>query len=281
MRVLVTGASGFVGSYVTTFCPAHHQVHPLSRKSIPNGTLADLITLTVEDFVALFSHQAIEGIIHLAAEANISHCEHAQEAHALNVGVTQQLVSAARQTGLPILFASTDQVFSGDEGHLFESTPPNPCHQYGQQKLEAEQVVLDYAKGLVLRLPLVLGRHSNGRGSLEAMLNQGGKEGVLHLFVDEFRRPIHAMDAAKAFWAAFQWEPGVYHISGPELMSRVEIAQAILPALQEKSITILPTSLKDQSFGYTRPHCLDLVTSKQEVKDLRVELFQNHIYEVA
>ena len=113
MRVLVTGASGFVGSYVTTFCPAHYQVHPLSRKSILNGTVADLITHTVEDFVALFSHQAIEGIIHLAAEANISNCEHVQEAHALNVRVTERLVSAARQTGLPILLRQPIRPFRG------------------------------------------------------------------------------------------------------------------------------------------------------------------------
>ena len=72
---------------------------------------------------------------------------------------------------------------------------------------------MGYTRGLVLRLSLVLGLHKKGKGSLETMLNQGRQNGALNMFVDEFRRPIHAIDVARALWAALGWKPGIYHIS--------------------------------------------------------------------
>lgn len=277
MRVLITGASGFIGSYVTKFLPSHHSLVSLSRTPSPNRIEANLLDFDVDDFSELLNKQQIEGILHLAAEGNVSNCEHFKDAHSLNVRVTEKLVEAAKKKRIPIIFSSTDQVFSGDAGQLYESTSPNPCHQYGRQKCQAEQVVLGYAFGSVLRLPLVLGLHRQGKGALESMLSQGRATGFLNLFVDEFRRPIHARDAAKALWTAFEWKPGLYHIPGPELMSRMKIAQEAVNALEEKTIKLVPISYKEHNFGYTRPGNLDLASSEQVVTDLRLGSFAQNL----
>ena len=281
MRILVTGAAGFIGSYVMKCSPDPYYPIPLSRAQKGKGINADLLSLRDKDLLELFEKQQIDGIIHLAAEGNISVCERSTETYRLNVGVTKRVVSAAKRRNLPIIFSSTDQVFSGEEGSLYESTKPSPCHQYGQQKLEAEHIVLGYAKGLVLRLPLVLGLHRKGKGSLEAMLNQGRQHGLLNMFIDEFRRPIHAIDVATAIWGALDWKPGIYHISGPKLMSRMEMAKEITCALKEHTIQLIPTSQIEQSFGYKRPSRLDLVSSKSEVRDLKVPSVIQNIHKIA
>ena len=281
MRVLVTGASGFIGSYAMRGCPEPYYPIPLSRTQTGKGVTADLLSLNEKDLLDLIEKQQIDGIIHLAAEGNVSVCERSAEAHRLNVGATKDLVLAAKQRNLPIIFSSTDQVFSGEEGLLCESTAPSPCHKYGQQKLEAEQIVLGYARGLVLRLPLVLGLHKKGKGSLETMLNQGMQNGVLNMFVDEFRRPIHAIDVARALWAALDWKPGIYHISGPKLMSRMELAKEITSSINEHSIQLLPAFLKEQTFGYKRPSRLDLVSNKSEVEELGVPSVLQNIHKIA
>lgn len=261
--------------------PEFYHPIPLSRTQTEKGVTADLSSLNNKDLLGLIDNQQIDGIIHLAAEGNVSVCERSKEAYRLNVGVTKDLVSAAKQRNLPIIFSSTDQVFSGEEGLLCESTAPSPCHQYGQQKREAEQVVLGYTRGLVLRLSLVLGLHKKGKGSLETMLNQGRQNGALNMFVDEFRRPIHAIDVARALWAALGWKPGIYHISGPKLMSRMEIAKEITSAINEHSIQLLPASLKEQSFSYKRPGRLDLVSNTSEVEELGIPSVLQNIHKLA
>lgn len=281
MRVLVTGASGFIGSYAMRGCPEHYYPIPLGRTQKGKGITADLLSLSEKDILELIEKHQIDGIIHLAAEGNVSVCEQSPEAQRLNVGVTKHLVSVAKQRNLPIVFSSTDQVFSGEEGLLCESTAPSPSHQYGQQKLEAEHIVLGYTKGLVLRLPLVLGLHKEGKGSLEAMLNHGRQHGALNMFIDEFRRPVHAIDVARALWGAMSWMPGIYHISGPKLMSRMEMAREIINALNEYTIKLLPTSQKEQMFGYKRPSRLDLVSNKSEVERLGIPSVLKNIHEIA
>ena len=112
------------------------------------------------------------------------------------------------------------------------------------------------------------------------MLNQGRQNGVLNMFVDEFRRPIHAIDVARALWAALGWKPGIYHISGPKLMSRMKIAKEITSAINEHSIQLLPTSLKEQSFSYKRPSRLDLVSNKSEVEELGIPSVLQNIHKL-
>ena len=78
------------------------------------------------------------------------------------------------------------------------------------------------------------------------MLNQGGKEGVIHLFVDEFRRPIHLWMQKRLLGGISM---GAWCISYFRLVN-VSCRDCTAILLTRKINTILPTSLKDQSFGY-------------------------------
>lgn len=270
MHVLVTGASGFVGSIVVERCPEEYSAIGLSRKRGEQKIFADLCTLGQEDLMDLLYLNNIEAIIHLAAEGNLSRCEQNPEAQIINVQVTKLLTAVAQNLNIPIVYSSSDQVFSGGPHELSETSIPNPQHEYGRQKVKGEQIITSYSKGVVLRLPLVVGGHKGGLGSFEKMYAQGKREGRLSLFFDEFRRPIHVFDVARALWKAINWSPGIYHVSGPETLSRLQLMDRMLGALGEKEIVIEAVSQSEFSFEYARPKSLILTSEKQEIKDLQL-----------
>lgn len=276
MHVLITGASGFVGSIVVERCPEDYSAVGLSRKRGAQKVCADLSTLDHKDLVDLLHLNSVKAIIHLAAESNLSRCEQNPEAHLINVQATKRLTGVAKNLDIPIVFSSSDQVFSGGPHELSETSIPSPKHEYGRQKLKGEQIITGYSKGVVLRLPLVVGRHNQGLGSFETMYAQGKREGRLSLFFDEFRRPIHVYDAAMALWKAINWPSGIYHVTGPETLSRLELMNRLLSTVGENNIVIEAVSQSKFSFEYARPKRLVLISEKKEVKNLQIRPIDHH-----
>lgn len=146
MRVLVTGASGFVGGYVCSELSARgHDATALVRRpgSAPNGVAEVRGDLGSDDGPALadaVADAAPECVIHLAAE--IASQRSAERIRAVNVEGTRRLLAACRAAGAPrFVFAST--VVTGDaHGALLDEQIPLPVQTaYGRSKQEGERLV--------------------------------------------------------------------------------------------------------------------------------------------
>ncbi len=171
MRVLVTGANGFVGR---ALCPRlaalGHEVVPVVRQ--PRGVVAERI---VHDEISWKA--ALDGcdtVIHLAARAHIMHDserDSLQGFRANNVDPTIELATLAVAAGVRrVVFMSSIKV-NGEEtvpGLSFRpDDPPNPKDPYAISKWEAEQGLLEIAQrtGLevvIIRPPLVYGPRVKG-----------------------------------------------------------------------------------------------------------------------
>lgn len=152
MRVVVTGASGFIGRAVVPALHVRgHEVTALDRAA--TGDLAG--------FVDWPAHLAGAGaVVHLAA---LAHSRNVDEARlrAVNVDAAIALGRAAAESGAKMLLMSSVKVL-GEEtpGAPFdESSPLAPQDAYGRARAEAE-TALRAIPGLaltVLRPPLVYG----------------------------------------------------------------------------------------------------------------------------
>ena len=221
--VWITGAGGLIGNYLvqtaSRFAPGL-RVRGLTRAE-----------LDLEDFTAVreaFRREAPELVIHCAALANTPACEkNPPLARKLNVDVTRWLTDLA--VDIPFHFFSTDLVFDGLAGNYDESAAVNPLSVYGKTKAEAERIVLANPRHSVLRTSLNFGQSLTGDRAFNEPMRRAVERGeTLHLFTDEFRCPIPAIETARSVWELVsQNRPGLYHVAGSERLSRWEIGQLL------------------------------------------------------
>lgn len=153
MRVLVTGAYGFVGNAVVRrLADAGHEVHALTRRPAdiqvrPSPALR-VWRADVRDSEALRPVlKDVEGVCHLAALTQVRRSfEHREEYRSVNAGGTASLleVLAERRAGPPPVFVlgSTAAVYGAPAIQpITEDTSPSPTSPYGSSKAEAELAV--------------------------------------------------------------------------------------------------------------------------------------------
>src|SRR5262245_48843687 len=173
MRILLTGASGNLGSYVLReLRGSTHEV--IAWSGTREGALFGFALAPV-DFTQSASLTAAcaslrqrrpEVVIHTAAMARIDACSRQPDrARQVNVDATEALLAAAADIGARSLYISTDLVFDGTTGNYSESDAPRPLSKYAQTKLAAENLCLGFANTLVVRLSLLFGPSENGRRS--------------------------------------------------------------------------------------------------------------------
>ena len=163
MRILVTGASGFVGRVTCRYLAEHgHQVTGMARSEIDiDGVETVRGGFTIGALAGLSLRDApFDAIVHLAAASTV------RESFADPLGYfeantvsTQRLLTLARDRGVPMPFilASTSAVYGDRGGALAEDMPPAPGSPYATSKLAAEDLVRWAARagmigGMVLRL---------------------------------------------------------------------------------------------------------------------------------
>ena len=128
MRILVTGATGFVGGNVArVFSVLGDQVLCAVRRRPPDGfghpwRLTDL--MDADDLRrALAEHQA-QAVVHLAIRNDLLDLyQDRRGAYADYVTITRRIVDAANGAGAAVLYVSTDWVFDGT-GHMVCGTCP-------------------------------------------------------------------------------------------------------------------------------------------------------------
>ena len=166
--LLVTGASGFVGSSLLASYPAYRQRIGLVRPGRAGITAQGLSFRTIEAWTEEALTRAFNGVDAVVHAASVVHHPGATEAEyaRFNVEGTRALVQACQSAGVKrLVFISTIKVH-GEEPRaavIDESTPVVGDSPYARTKIEAERIVLEAATpgGLstaVLRLCPVFGR---------------------------------------------------------------------------------------------------------------------------
>lgn len=155
-RIVITGASGLLGGSLAARLNAMGDVAPIGF----SHSTDDLIPVDLRDAVALkgmLEELRPDVVVHSAAYRDPDFCEeHPEEAFRLNLAPIEAFCALLPES-VSLLFISSDYVFDGEAPPYREEDERRPVNEYGRLKVAAEDLVLERAAGLVLRIPLLIG----------------------------------------------------------------------------------------------------------------------------
>lgn len=236
MKILITGANGFLGYYlVEHLLTKNFSVTATGKGECRLPFIHDKKFQWLSmDFTDPFSiHDVFEKtqpdvVVHAGALSKPDECERDQmKAYLINVEGTVQLLINSSDIKSFFIFLSTDFVFDGESGMYNESDIPDPVNYYGRTKLEAEEAVKEYEfDWAIVRTVLVYGRNHSGHNNILRTVQEKLEKGEEYNVVDDqVRTPTYVEDLAKGIVAIIQKKAtGVFHLSGKDVLTPYQMA---------------------------------------------------------
>jgi dTDP-4-dehydrorhamnose reductase len=278
MKILVTGANGFLGRHlIPQLIKAGHDVVGASRsgvsetdghQSYESQKLDFTDPLNVRD---VFEKIKPAIVIHAGAMTKVDECEGQQGlAYKTNVEGTLNILRNAETQRSFLVFISTDFVFKGDKGNYNETDAREPVNFYGSTKREAEDVVMAY-KGdwTIIRTSLVYGQATENKPNIVSVVRDKLlKNEYYNVVADQFRTPTYVEDLASGICLVVKNRAtGIFNISGGEILSPHEIAIIIASHLHRDPSLIQQVTAENFSQPAKRPAntSLDIRKARKEL----------------
>lgn len=265
-RVLVTGASGLVGSAVVRRLSAEGFVVTAVDKfpGEAGGVIVSACDLRdVHRMYAIACAGTIDTIIHCGGYSGpMVGRENPYDMIEVNVTGTANLLELGRVMSVRrFIYCSSMSVYgSTSMGPVSESSPLAPATVYGATKLAAEQLVIAYGRehgidAAALRLSWVYGPQRTNACILRRMIEDAidGRATTQDWGSDFPRQYIHSEDAAAALIAAMnapKLRSRIYNITGESTVTLGELADLVRTVMPEARIDLQRGPAPDDDYHH-------------------------------
>ena len=249
MKILVTGAAGFIGRWAWSELSKTHQVTGTDKVAVAGGEQVDITDF--EQLDALFKHLRPDAVIHLAAISGSTGKNEIEQslrqAHLnflTNAQGTANICEACRLNDVKrLIYMSSFAVYGRTDRDRLPITPSTLValeHAYATSKYMGELAVRTYSndfgiKSVVFRAPFVAGEHQNERNVLLEFIQSAvlGQDLIIYGKGEHVREFLHPIDLVAAFDSAlahmddFQ-EPSETFVVGNSPIKMKELAQLVV-----------------------------------------------------
>lgn len=258
-RVLITGGGGFLGARLAALGPDGYEVHSTRRA----GPVGDERTHALE----LSDGAAVAALWDRLRPDLVIHTAYSMEAGERDiVAATRNVAGACARTGAELIHLSTDLVLDGESAPYDESAEPSPVNAYGRWKAEAEAIVREAAPESAILRPSLITSFDPPDPRTAWVISGLIGETPLTLYTDEIRCPIARDDLVVWIWEiaslAAPERAGIWHLVGPEAMSRYALGALIAAATGLSAARIRPAA--SAGAGERRPRDLRLRTDRAD-----------------
>lgn len=279
-KILLTGSNGLLGQKILHKLIANPNFDLIAtsqgenRVSVTEGYEYESLDITSEAEIAqVFKKHNPTIVINTAAMTNVDACEdHKEACWDINVNAVEKLLKYSKEYNSHFIHLSTDFVFDGENGPYKETDVPNPLSYYAKSKLASEELILnsDYKNTAIARTIIVYGVGENlSRGNIVVWAKGAmEKQEPLTIIDDQFRSPTLAEDLADGcILIAEKKATGIYHLSGKDIMSILELVYRVADfyKLDKSCVTPIKTATLNQTAK--RPPKTGFILDKA-IKDL-------------
>lgn len=201
-RLLIAGASGFLGRHITRLMSPHFQlVNPLGRA---------MLDVCASDVEKAITHYSPDVVINCAGNKDVAWCEkHSTEAFYVNALGAGRVARACKNNGVRLLHISTDYTTGG--GHFV----------YGKSKLLGDALVMaEHPEATVCRISGVYAPDAVWVKWLRAELARGTP---VEAFKNVTNSPLYVEDLGWMLLRATRDGPGLCVMAGPTAENRYRV----------------------------------------------------------
>ena len=243
MRILVTGATGFVAGHLVPALAREHDVVALGHDPdrIPAGERIEPLLVDLRDAGLAQRLPEVDAVIHLA-QANVPFPDGAADLFAVNTASTAALLEHARRSGATrFVFASSASVYGPGDEPWSEDDAPAATDFYSATKLAAERLVGAYRGELgttIMRLVAPYGPGQRNRmiprlvasvrEGRPVQLNAGGRPRMNPIYVDDVVQVIERALGSEG--------NHLVNVAGDEAMTIRELAETIGAAVSTEPV---------------------------------------------
>lgn len=229
MRVLVTGASGYLGRAIMQGASFKHPISLSRRNSDINCDLQTGVPVLNQ----------YDMVIHAAGKAHVVPRTEGEKKQFFNVNVTgtRHLLQGLEKANLPhtFVFISTVAVYGVAIGaKIAETAPLAATDAYGQSKVKAEELVTGWCRSngvhcVILRLPLIVG--ANPPGNLGSMIKAIKKGYYFNIAGGMAKRSGVLLDDLVKFMPSLYGHAGVFNLTDGADFSYKELGRMMAQQL--------------------------------------------------
>lgn len=230
-KIVITGASGFVGQNLNNYLNNFFITEPISMRN-----------------VSWKDNLKGDAIIHLAGKAHdTKNTSDASEYFKINTDLTQELFDIFLKSEIKDLIYFSSVKAAADEVHevLFETVISNPKTPYGQSKLKAEEYLLskeipDGKRVFIIRPCMIHG--PGNKGNLNLLYNVVKKRIPYPLAAFHNERSFLGIDnlnfMIKEILQNKDIDSGIYNFADDDFLSTNELVKIISSTSNKKNLSL-------------------------------------------